>query len=571
MKPPDAKLPAWLICLALALGTFALYQPVAHHEFVSYDDPDYVLNNPQVRNGLSAEGIVSAFTKSHAANWHPLTWLSHMLDAQLFGLIPGAHHLVSVAFHAANAALLFLLLQQLTGATWRSALVAALFAWHPLRVESVAWISERKDVLSGCFWILTLMAYVRYVRTGSRRAYIAATTLFACGLMAKPMVVTLPFVLLLLDCWPLQRMNVGTNASRFSLAEVWASLKPLIIEKAPFFALALAACIITLFAQSGGGAVTSSDHLSLLVRGENAVVSYARYLGKTLVPANLTVFYPHPIHWPQWQIAGSVLILMLGTWVAHRQFARRPYLCVGWLWFLGTLVPVIGLVQVGGQSIANRYTYLPSIGLFIAAVWWSRDLANRSTGARQWMNVATMAFVAACWMVSRHELRHWQSTETLFRHALVVSPNNLIARVHLGNYLARRGANVEALQHLQAALVLRPSADLHNNLALVLVNLGRLDEAATHCGQALKLDPTHANAQRNQQLLAALQAARQRAVNLNEQAAALAEKGRVQEAVILAEQALALAVELRDQTLTDSTREQLEHYRVRAVLTPTPK
>jgi hypothetical protein len=385
------------VAFALAVVTLLLYLPVLHNGFVNYDDPDYITNNSHVKAGLTWPGIIWAFRSTEASNWHPLTWISHMADCQLFGVNPAGHHLVNVLFHTANAVLLFLLLNRLTGlrseasapqpgALWRSAFVAAMFAWHPLHVESVAWASERKDVLSAFFWMLSLLAYADYARrvtgdkcrvTGTTSIspvatthpslfYFAALFFFACGLMSKPMVVTLPFVLLLLDFWPLNRIR----SAEFGVRSAGA----LLLEKLPFFALTIASCIITRVVQ--GGALWSSASLHFPFRLANALMSYVRYISKTFWPADLALIYPYPHHWP---LAGVIVVtILLVMWsVLFLCWAKRfPYLAVGWFWYLGTLVPAIGLVQVGVQSMADRYTYLPGIGLFIIVAWALNDLLN---------------------------------------------------------------------------------------------------------------------------------------------------------------------------------------------------
>ncbi len=370
------------IAIVLATVTLLVYLPVLRNGFVNYDDPDYILNNPHVKAGLTWSGIAWAFQSTEADNWHPLTWISHMADCQIFGLNPAGHHLVNVLLHAANTLLLFVLLNRLTGALWRSALVAALFAWHPLHVESVAWASERKDVLSAFFWMLTLLAYAKHAagdkcqvtRTGGFLSrvtghlsphYFLAVFLFACGLMSKPMVVTLPFVLLLLDFWPLKRITI--HGSRITIAR-------LIAEKIPFFVLTIASCVVTRIAQSG--AVWSGASLPFSFRLENALMSYVRYLGKMFWPADLALIYPYPHQWPLPAVIAAGLLLGLISVLAVLRAGRFPYLAVGWFWFLGTLVPAIGLVQAGIQSMADRYTYLPGIGLFIVVAWGLNDLLN---------------------------------------------------------------------------------------------------------------------------------------------------------------------------------------------------
>ena len=369
--PPILKKKSLLICLLLALVTLAVYWPVTSHQFIIFDDDDYITDNSHVTAGLTWPGIVWAFKTDHAANWHPLTWISHMADCQIYGVKPGGQHLTNVLFHIANTLLLFFLLKQTTGALWRSAFVAAFFAWHPLHVESVAWAAERKDVLSTFFWLLTLMAYARFVTLSkvqsqkSKVFYILALLLFACGLMSKPMVVTLPFVLLLLDFWPLERFPL--SAFRFPL------FFRLVIEKIPFFALSFAGSLVTYLVQKTNGAVSG---VSIFSRAESVLLTYARYISKTFWPADLSIVYPYRYSWPAIFVIGTALLLVIWSALFIYRAKKNPYLVVGWFWFFGTLVPTIGVVQVGAQSMADRYMYIPSIGLFIIVVWGANDLFN---------------------------------------------------------------------------------------------------------------------------------------------------------------------------------------------------
>ncbi|HZQ47531.1 MAG TPA: hypothetical protein VFC07_10995, partial [Verrucomicrobiae bacterium] len=354
-----------ICCAVLALITVAVYWPVTRFAFINYDDTDYVIYNAAIQKGVTTAGVEWALKTGYASNWHPLTWISHMVDCGLYGLKPGGHHLTNLLFHTANVVLLFLILGQFTGAMWRSALVAALFAWHPLHVESVAWVSERKDVLSTFFWLLTMAAYGAYAKAskvqgpGSKVGYCLALLAFALGLLSKPMVVTLPFVLLLLDYWPLKRI---AELNKDNLAR-------LVLEKIPFFILAMLECVVTFWAQKSGDAVVKSAALPFSARVANALVSYVRYLWKTIWPENLAAPYPFSHNWTFWTAAGAGLFLVIISAVVLWRIRAQPYLAVGWFWFLGTLVPVIGLVQVGIQSMADRYTYVPLIGIFIMLAW----------------------------------------------------------------------------------------------------------------------------------------------------------------------------------------------------------
>jgi tetratricopeptide (TPR) repeat protein len=548
----------------LGLITLAVFWPAARHGFTGYDDPAYVTGNAHVQGGLKWENVLWAFTTGHASNWHPLTWLSHMLDWQLFGPRAGAQHLVSIGFHIANTLLLFLLLERMTGARWRSALVAALFAWHPLHVESVVWLAERKDVLSGFFFMLTLGAYARYVECGmgnpesriqkaegrmenaeasdtqhatritdhgsrithhASRYYLLSLFFFACGLMSKPMLVTVPFVLLLLDYWPLRRLSfpILQHSNTPSLPRSAAPPLRLMLEKLPFFTLAAVSSVITFIVQSKGGAVSTS--LPIGARLANALMSYVRYLGKLFWPGKLSVFYPHPGHWPAWQIIAAAVLLLAISAAVLRLARRWPYLAVGWLWYCGTLVPVIGLVQVGIQSMADRYTYLPLIGLFIMVVWGAAEWAcparnpnlnlnpnlrppSPSAGFRRLgfrlglrLGLAAGVIVAAvclCLGLTRRQIGYWKDTETLWRHALAVTEMNAIAQHNLGVALAVKGDFDEAIQHYAEAVRLRPQAEsAYLSLADALVKTRRFAEAIQQYEEALRLNPGDAGAHNN--------------------------------------------------------------------------
>lgn len=502
------------ICAALAAAALAAYFGALANGFVGYDDEGYVTDNAHVRQGLSPASVAWAFTTMDGANWHPLTWLSHMADVTLFGLDAGGHHLTSVALHAANAVLLFLVLASMTGATWRSAFAAGLFAVHPLHVESVAWIAERKDVLSTSFWLLTLMAWLGWVEHKTVRRYVLAAALYALGLMAKPMLVTLPFTLLLLDYWPLGR-------------------RPSVREKAPLLAMSLASCIVTVAAQRGGGAVQGLDAIPLADRIANAALSYGAYLVKTVWPAALAVFYPYPPIAKLFVPAAVSALLLAGATAAAIVARRRaPFVCVGWLWYLGTLVPVIGWVQVGAQGSADRYTYVPLIGIFMVIAWSAGELARTSRAARTVLAAAGIAWLAALFAVTRGEVRHWADAATLFTRALEVTENNWLAHNNLAAALSAQGKQDEAIAHLEKALAIRPgyrdahynlgvafarsgrpvaaieeleraqrigpdSAKLQNNLAGALAATGRIDEAVEHLRQALRLDPENVEAHFN--------------------------------------------------------------------------
>lgn len=483
-----------LIALLLALITLAAYLPAARNQFINFDDDDYITNNPMVQNGLTWADIQWAFTTWHAGNWHPLTWLSHMLDCELFGLNPGAQHFVNALFHTANSVLLLWLLFRMTGALWPSAFIAALFAWHPLHVESVAWLSERKDVLSTFFALLALLAYTRFVRqirmiTGLQASasgyYWLALFLFALGLMAKPMVVTLPFVLLLLDYWPLQRMP-ESEVSRPGFSKVL----PLVLEKWPFFLLAAASGFITFLAQRSGGLVITLHQLPLPARLDNALLSYVRYLGKGLWPARLAVVYPLPHQLPWGEVAAAAVFLIVITgWVWHAR-RRCPYLPVGWFWFLGTLVPVIGLLQTGGQAMADRYTYIPMIGIFIAVTFGIRDLIARFQISTVATAVPAALVLGGCLVFTERQLSFWQNSESLFRHAVVATKDNDMAYYCLGLALAEQHKLNEALIEYRQAENLAPDRyETHRNVGDILAETGQPEEALAEYHEAILLSP----------------------------------------------------------------------------------
>ncbi len=598
------------LSLALAALALACYWPARSNDFVVFDDKTYLYGNPHIQAGMTWGGLLWAFTTSYAGNWHPLTWLSHMLDWQLFGANAGGHHLTSLLLHAINTVLLFVVFRRMTGAFWRSALVAALFACHPLHVESVAWASERKDLLSTFFFLLALGAYARYAlavtdpassavpRTGQsqtpgnvsaparvvvtrpalapnctrlhrlaqnctvlhkfasicrdlrpfaqirvnlqrfasictnlhgialrqrfilccspppkhlvqpsadsptcgrsvsaagRRYYLLTLMFFGLGLLAKPMVVTLPCVLVLLDVWPLKRLSLASGP--WMRGTRWW---PLLVEKGPFFALALASCCVTFCVQNAGGAVSSLDRISLGARLENAVVAYAKYVGKVIWPTDLAVFYPLPDRWPLLLVAGCLLLLLVLTSLCLRGASRYPYLTVGWCWFLGTLIPTIGLVQVGSQSMADRYMYIPSIGLFVIAAWGGGDLQRTLSRVRWLLPAAATGVVIACAARTPMQVACWHDEETLFRQALKAVPDNYLALDHLAKVCESSGRQEEAISYFVALLELKPRyPEGHYNLGTLLMNKGKFDEAGLHFQAALASRPHFAQAHRN--------------------------------------------------------------------------
>jgi tetratricopeptide (TPR) repeat protein len=489
LPPPTAASPRRCISLILALLTLVIYLPTRQHGFSVYDDGDYITQNRMVQSGLTWAGFQWAFTTWWASNWHPLTWLSHMADCQWFGLDAGAHHLVNVLFHAGNAVLLFLLLCRLTGTMWGAALVAALFAWHPLRVESVAWAAERKDVLSCFFELLSLSSYVRYARAKQRRDFYLALVFFAMALLAKPMPVTLPFLLLVLDWWPLRRL-----ANVTSLAGKWARLAG---EKWPFFLLSAASCCVTYLAQRTT-ALPSIEQYPLSLRLGNALLAYAKYLLKILWPVDLAVIYPLPgqLSWPLVTAVGAGLAGV--SWIAWRMRRAHPFLLAGWFWYLGTLVPVIGLVQAGKQAMADRYSYFPCIGIFLAAVLAGKGLAARFQLRWQLLAAGAGLVLAINVWFTEYQLDYWRDDVSLFSHAVAVTGDNPGAQINLGLALEQQGRRDAALVHYREALRLAPdSVEAHNNLANTLNDEGQTREALDHYLAALQLDPnepiTHCN------------------------------------------------------------------------------
>jgi len=466
-------------------ATLALYNPVNRHPFVNYDDDRYVTENPHIRNGLSWDTVSWAFTAEEQGNWHPLTWLSHALDYQLFRQNATGHHFTSLLIHSANAVLLFLLLTYATGRLGPSLLVAALFALHPINVESVAWVAERKNVLSTFFFFAALAAYCWYARRPDWRRYLAFAGLFALGLMSKPMVITLPFVLLLLDFWPLGRIQ-GFPAGVLSVPQ--SPLSRLLVEKLPLLVLSAASAAITMRVQQAGGAMRSTAQFSLGVRLENAVVAYAMYLWKMVWPSHLAPLYPHPgDSLSAWQVTISALVLLAVTVVVLR-FRSRRYLLTGWLWFLGTLVPVIGLVQVGDQAMADRYAYIPLIGIFIMLAWGAADLADLLHIGLSARMIPAACILLALAFATHRQLGYWSSNYELWTHALAVTDKNFIAQNNLGGALLLLGKPDEAYAHFQAAAEINPNDPMsRSNLGAYLQEHGKLSEAMAQYDRSISL------------------------------------------------------------------------------------
>lgn len=471
--------PLW-IALALVVGTLLIYWPVTNHDFVNFDDTDFVTANPHVQAGFTLDSFKWAWHSEVARNWHPITMLTHMMDCQLFGLNAGRHHLVNLLFHVANVLLLFQILRLMTGAVWRSAFIAALFAWHPLHVESVAWIAERKDVLSTFFWFLTILAYMRYARDKSKLFYALSVVFFALGLMSKPMLVTGPFVLLLLDYWPLAR--VSKQKARL----LW--------EKIPFLLMSAILCVITYSIQKNGGAMLTGSNLPLGSRVENAFLSYVRYIGKMFWPSHLAGLYLRSGDWPLWQVGLAASALALVSIIVIAQARRRPWLAVGWFWYLGTLVPVIGIVQVGMQSMADRFTYVPLIGIFIIVTWAACELARFWRLPEFALGVAATLVLTACMALTVLQVAYWQNSETFFQRMIAVDANNYMAHYNLANFYVHQKRDEEAAAHYQMALKAEPNyADAHNNFAGLLLQQRHYDEAIEHYNAAIRINPQFLN------------------------------------------------------------------------------
>ncbi len=492
------------VALFLVAITWTVFGQTFHHQFINYDDPLYVYDNPHVRAGLSWHGIGWAFTHIHSQNWHPLTTISHMLDCQLCGINPGPHHLINVFWHSIAALLLFVLLARITNSVWASAFVAAIFAVHPLRVESVAWIAERKDVLSGAFFMMTLLAYCRWTGKRTLAGYLTTTILFACGLMSKPMLVTTPLVLLLLDYWPLRRLQGAGSREQGDRGETRSGKREaqrsavtgqrtakLVIEKIPLFALSAGSVVATLWAQNF--ALGSTEFLPLKWRITNAVFSYFEYVRQMVWPADLIPFYVHPENrLENWRLAIALFFLIAVTAIAFVRRRQNPYLIVGWLWYLVMLIPVIGILQVGLQGHADRYTYLPQIGLSIAVVWLVCDVTRKCRAQKIILGVSGVLVVGTLSILSGKQTAHWRDTETLWRHTLAVTPDNDVAHTGLGGFLFVRGQVDDAIDHYERALRLRDgNVAAHFGLARALAARQKIDAAISHLQRTLEIQPDY--------------------------------------------------------------------------------
>ena len=543
----------WLvatICAGLIAIVWFVFGQTTKFPFVNFDDPEYVYEVPEINAGLTLHGIKWAFTHWPATNWFPLKNISHMLEFEFFGFNPGAFHLTNIVLHAAVVLLLFLVLRQMTGSIWKSAFVAAIFAIHPLRAESVVWVEERKDVLSGLFFMLTLAAYLHYTRKPSIGRYVTMSILFAAGLLSKAMLVTTPFILFLLDYWPLGRMNESS------------ALRKLIVEKLPLFALSVIVGILT--SRGIAPAHSAADQLPFLARIGNAFVSYLVYVWQMIWPANLGVFYPFPQNGlPIWQPAVAAAILVAATIIVFALRQSRPYLLVGWLWYLSILLPVIGIIQVNLQAHADRYTYLPQIGLYLMIAWGIADLSANWRYQAQTVGVAAIIVIATLAIAARAQAAYWRDSETLWNHTITVTKDNFFAHASLADLLLRRGRVAEAIAHSEEALRIRPGdADGQNNLGLALLQTGDVQRAAAHLEKALAIDPGHMNAEVNLAWVLATapdestrdgaravqlaedvarRAGHPNAIVLRTLAAAYAETGRFSDAIDTAQQAIAIA------------------------------
>lgn len=504
MRELPGKYRCVLICVLLACGVLAVYWQVLRSDFVNIDDTIYVTENHHIKTGFTAENVKWVFSVGKVAYWHPLAWLSHMLDCQLYGLRPGLHHLSSLIIHIANSLLVFLVFRRMTGALWKSAFVAAVFAFHPVNVDSVAWVAERKNVLSTLFWLLTMWAYIGYAREGGPKRYLSALGLFTLGLLAKPMLITLPFAMLLLDYWPLGRLslkrlpgqaNGKAGKSRASGCQA-LPLRRLIWEKIPFFVLSAISVFLSFLAMRRLGITASTKLIPLKLRLANAVVSYVGYIDKIICPRKLAVFYPYPMEVVIWRSLGALLLLACISFVLIWVFRKKPYLSIGWLWFIGTLVPVIGLVQAGlWPAIGDRWAYVPMIGLLIIVAWGAGDLAAK------WRLPISIPILAACACLSAlmfstyRQAGYWRNSHTLFGHALEVTTDNYIAHLGFGNALIKDDKTAEAMSHYRKAVEIHPAyADAHYNLGVAFGLQDAYEQAITEYRIALDLDKNHIKA-----------------------------------------------------------------------------
>ena len=487
------------ICIFLMVATFCTYMQIQDHEFIDFDDDFYITNNLNVQAGLTIESFKWVFTKSHLGNWSPVTWLSHMLDYQLYGLHPKGHKLTNLFLHISSALILFIVLLRMTGTLWQSVFVATLFALHPLNVESVVWIAERKNVLSTFFWLMTMWTYFHYAEKPTFKRYGLVFLFFTLGLMSKPMLVTLPFVLLLLDYWPLRRLKLGQERDSNEISEKTTTKRSeifrLVLEKIPLFLLTVGLSIVTVYYQNIAGALKSLDLFPLQVRLANAIVSYLEYLGKMIWPSGLAVFYPHPeSSLATWKWVLCFLVLVAITTISIRFIKKAPYFIVGWLWYLGTLVPVIGIIQVGSQAMADRYAYVPLIGIFIIVAWGVPELISKWRYKEKVLSVSGGIIIFLLLITTWKQVNHWKNNITVFEHAVRVTdkeyPSFALIHNNLGNALDAEGKNAEAISHYKMAIKLNPDDFwAHNKLGHALIQKGEMKEAVYHYRETVRLRP----------------------------------------------------------------------------------
>ncbi|MGA2151144.1 MAG: tetratricopeptide repeat protein [Geobacteraceae bacterium] len=485
-----------LICIGLIIAIFAVYLQVGNHPFLGFDDTDYITSNAHVSSGITDKNITWAFTSVDAANWHPITWLSHMVDVQFYGMNPRGHHLTNVVIHTISSLFLLLLLFRLTGSLWQSSFVAALFALHPLHVESVAWVAERKDVLSAFFWFLTLIFYAEYVVKRKPALYMLSLFSFLLGLMSKPMLVTLPIVMLLMDFWPLDRYRHDEQEQ--GLCQLSSRLIALIKEKIPFFVCSILSADVTIYAQNKGGAMSLLEAIPFIFRIENALIAYVKYIGKTFWPQYLAVLYPISLSIPLWQAVCSLLLLLIVSgatiWLRH----RHPYLAVGWFWFLVTLIPVIGLIQVGNQSMADRYTYIPLIGLFIMVAWGVPGLTKGLQHRQGILALIAGTVIITSAVLTWQQLGYWRDNISLYRHTLEITTGNYVINYNLGLELENNGNLDSAIKEFHEALRIDPYFEkAHYNMGNVLIKKGNRDAAIEQFQEALQINPYDSKAHVN--------------------------------------------------------------------------
>ena len=496
-----------VICTFLILATFCIYSQLKDYEFINFDDDLYITNNLNVQAGLSSESVLWAFTTSHPPYWHPVTWLSHIIDYQLYGLHPKGHHLTNLFFHISSVLILFIVLLRMTGALWQSGFVAAMFALHPLNVESVAWIAERKNVLSTLFWLITVWAYIYYSEKPNLKRYGLVFFFFTLGLMSKPTLVTLPFVLLLLDYWPLGRLKLGQERGIDEVLDKKTTNRSeflqLLLEKIPLLLLAIGLSIATFYFQKIAGAVKSLDVFPLQARLANAMVSYFDYLGKMIWPSGLSILYPHPgNNLSTWQVILCGMALAGITIFSIRLIRKVPYFAVGWFWYVGTLIPVIGVVQVGGQAMADRYAYIPLIGVFIILSWGVPELISKWRFKGNVLSISAAIIIPILLVTTWGQVNHWKNSITLFKHTIEVTdkkyPNFAIIHNNLGTALFAGGKNEEAISHYMKAINLKSNHTLaHYNLGIALFANGKAEKAISHYNMAIKLNPDFTNAHYN--------------------------------------------------------------------------